>query len=76
MTSPRKILSDAYNNAGREFLAYRLTRVLCRIENQDDIALHNEVMKELTVMTDKNESDLMLDIADLILMYSRKGLQE
>ena len=75
MAKDREILANAYNNAGREFLAYRLTRVFAQIKTQDDMALHNDVMAELDVMTGENVNELLKGIADLILMYSKKGLE-
>lgn len=74
MATSREILSNAYNNAGREFLAYRLTYVFKQVETPEDIALHNNVMTELDVMAGSHTKDLFLDIADRILMYSKKGL--
>jgi hypothetical protein len=73
MSKSREILANAYNAAGREFLAYRLTKVLTKIETNDDMALHNDVIAELDVMAGKNVEKLYLDIADLILLYSKKG---
>lgn len=74
MTDKRKIISDAYNNAGSEFLAYRLTQVFAKIETQNDIALHNDVMREIDLMVQGSVEELLKDIADRILLYSRKGL--
>jgi hypothetical protein len=73
MSDTRKILSNAYNLAGRDFLSYRLTRVFGRIEGQEDIALHNDVMAEVDVMLAEHAPEAMLEIADVILKYSGKG---
>ena len=75
MSKDREILANAYNNAGREFLASRLAYIFTHIENQDQVAVHNLFTKELDVMIgDDNAANALVDIADLILMYSKKGL--
>lgn len=73
----RKRLVSGYTNAGREFLAYRLTYLFTNIKTQDEVALHNNIMKELDLMiTEANAGEFMLDIADRILMHSKKGLND
>ena len=75
-TKIREILSKAYSNAGKEFLAYRLTKVLARLEKAEDVALHNDVMTELDMMVlPEHTGELLKDIADKILMYSMKGIK-
>jgi hypothetical protein len=74
----RQILAKAYINAGREFVANRLSLVFGKIENQDSVAIHNFTANELShvVGSDKeNVIGLFKAMADLIMDYAKKGLQ-
>lgn len=67
----RQKLVRAYTAAGREFLAYRLTQVFAKIETAEHIALHNDVIREIAMMTEGKATELLKEIADKILIHAQ-----
>ena len=57
----------AYHQAGADFLAYRLEKLFVRIETQDEIALHNDVLKEVLLIVHGEEKSFFESMSDAIL---------
>ena len=65
----RNLLIADYQNLGGRYLAYRLQKVFRRLSTPEDIALHNDVVDEISVMIgdDKTNIKLLLDgIVDIL----------
>ncbi len=77
MTDKKKRLIMGYQGAGIGFLADRLERLFARIETPEDIALHNDIAKEIATMVAneklyiKQEERFLRDVATIILYCER-----
>lgn len=62
-----KGLYRAYQQAGQNFLAYRLEKLFVRIETPADIALHNDILAEVLQIIAGEEKGFFRDMAEIIL---------
>jgi hypothetical protein len=62
-----KGLVRAYRAAGINFMAVRLEKLFVEIKTQEDIVLHNEVLKEVLAMVNAEPVGILKAIADIIL---------
>ena len=83
----RDKLIKAYTQAGEEFVADRLKKVFCEIENQNDIALHNDMVREIQVMIGppgdflrsvsrlliSRPKNFMLGVGSLVIVHSLRN---
>lgn len=51
---PADGIAEGYQRAGENFLAYRLELVFKILKTPEDVALHNDVVKEIFFMTNSN----------------------
>ena len=56
-----------YSKAGSDFLAYKLEKIFSRIENAEDMALHNDILKDVLDIVESKETGFFRDMASLIL---------
>lgn len=66
MTSGRG-LYQSYRKVGEDFLAYRLEKLFVKIETPADIALHNDILSEVLVIIEGEETQFFKGIATAIL---------
>ena len=57
----------AYMKAGADFLAYRMQRLFTKIETPEDIALHNDVLKEVLLIVSGKEQEFFKTLAEDML---------
>ena len=63
----RKGIYRGYQQAGANFLAYRLGKIFTKIETPEDIALHNDVLAEVLQIIYTEEKSFFRTIAEQIL---------
>jgi hypothetical protein len=56
-----------YQQAGQDFLAYRLGKLFVKIETPADIALHNDVLAEVLQIIAGEEKRFFKDMAHILL---------
>lgn len=67
MTSGRGLF-HLYQNGGIEFLGYKLERLFSKIENESDVALHNDIVQDVMLIIGTGEEvNLVRKMADFIL---------
>ena len=57
----------AYRSAGADFLALRLGRLFTRVENVEDQALHNDMVKDVLEIIEGEEQSFFKSLADSML---------
>jgi len=57
----------SYQRAGSSFLAYKLERIFTRMETPEDVALHNDILKDVLSMVQGEETKFFMDMAEAIL---------
>lgn len=57
----------AYRAAGANFLALKLGKLFTRIENVEDQALHNDMLKDVLEIIDGEEQSFFKSLADWML---------
>ena len=72
----RKGLVTAYQRAGTNYLAYRLTRIFGKIETEADRILHNDMMEDIDTMIGGNSQSALRMLAGLILRRNRETERE
>ena len=65
----RKTLIQGYQN--EIFLAEKLKRIFFKINNEEDMAIHNDFYEDLIVLIAGKRDELLKDIAKLITGYMR-----
>lgn len=78
MSSPEKnehanFLISAYERAGKDFLAFRLTKIFGNISTEEDRILHNQAAQEVSDMIGEDLERSMLflrEVADSVLRYA------
>jgi hypothetical protein len=71
----RDILIRGYSQAGNEFLADELGDVFKVIENDDDRAVHNRMIKRIAVMVGLDKSMVFrMAVAETIIQMSVRNL--
>ena len=76
MSDQGKGLYQAYRGAGTTFLAYRLRKVFVDIKTDEDKALHNDVLREVSEMIAGDEKQFFKMLAeDVLSKASTKGCQ-
>lgn len=67
MTTDReKGLYQLHQNAGPEFLAYRLGQIFTIIESEEDRIIHNDVMADISVILEGEKTGFIRSVADLV----------
>ena len=61
----------AYQSAGVDFLAVRLSRIFTRIENEEDKVLHNDMLKDVLDIICHDEKGFFRAMAELA--FKSKG---
>jgi len=72
----KAVVKKGYEQAGIEFLAYRLSRLIKRIDNEADKVLFNEIAGEIHLLIGNNTNLFLRNIAETILQIASVGMQE
>jgi len=67
MSDAGKGIYRGYQQAGANFLGYRLAKLFTRIETPEDIALHNDVLFEVLQIIEGEEKSFFRSLAETIL---------
>ncbi len=62
-----KGLYMAYHQAGANFLAVKLAKIFTRIESQEDMVLHNDILKDVLEIIEGEEQSFFKSLAEMIL---------
>ena len=62
---------ELYQKSGNAMLAYKLQKLFIKIENQDDSALHNDILADVLQIVQGNYSELLNGFSELILRIGR-----
>lgn len=60
-------LYKSYQNAGVGFLAYKMERIFTRLENPEQVTLHNDILADVLAIIEGEETQFFKDMADAIL---------
>jgi len=72
----KAVVKKGYKQAGIEFLAYRLSRLIRPIDNEVDKVLFNEIAGEIRLLIGKNTDLFLKNTAETILQMASVGMQE
>ena len=59
-----EVMQKGYQQAGAEFLAWRLQRVFARIDNAEDQALHNDLVRDISEIIKGKEHSFLKTLAE------------
>jgi hypothetical protein len=70
-----KIIIRGYSQAGDEFLAEKLKKIFSELTTPEDVALHNDMLKDIQAMVGGDGAELRKAVARMLLTRPRKFLQ-
>jgi len=65
--SRNKGLFKCYNDAGPNFLAFRLGRLFTKIESEEERVLHNDILADVLQIIEGEEKTFFMGIAETLL---------
>ena len=72
----KQIIIRGWHNAGEAFLAEKLTKIFCELTTPEDVALHNDMVRDLHLMVGfDNRESFWMDIAKIVLNKPRNFLR-
>lgn len=76
MSNESQILIKGWHDSGEEFLALKLKKIFMVLENPNDVALHNDMIMDLTTMLGNiNAKHFRWEVARIVLSKPRNFLR-